>query len=527
MKIIGYWALNYIKIIIIFFQSWIAYPRIKKLQSKDIVGPFRHNKTVLLPLIETLHYKNIQLLIIAKGLQLRGCKVVVIVCARALTACESRPQKINQSYAACLNCSVNLKLVGLFGFETERLSDPRFEDFAPLIKDGLNSVYLSALTDSVNRHYYGDLPTDKNKINLIEKEYLKTLSKVHNAASIIFKKHNPDILLSCMTAYVENIPWVSLATEANNRIAHVSNTQFNQNAQAFNFFHLYLNTERFQLFVSNFGKLNTAEEDTTLSRYLEARVDGRIMSSGFGLNKKVIKQSELKTLFPRLFAPEKKNIVLFPNVLWDVGMSTQNTIFNSVEDWLVQTVRYLEKNEKNNVIIKCHPQERLYTNKSRTASMIITEMFDGVLPKNVILIDHDTKLSSYALFDSMDICCTYNGTIGIEALLAGKKVVVGGKSPYNFLTDASDYLDNQTYFLTFEEKSHAFDKIKIDSIRRFAYFYFLKTSIPWKISKKSNGSSYYAKLELDRFEELETNADPHFSHLIDCILDDSILPESW
>ena len=172
INLFGYEAVNYIKVLVSFFQSWKMFFYLKQLQEEKKNDLFEPLDTVLLPLIETGHYAILQLLIVAKGMQLRGYKIVVIICDASLLACESRPNKINSSYSACLNCNLNIKLIKLFGFEIEKLSDFQFDNFNILEINKIIPTYLGALKDSVNRHFYGDLPLDKTKIHSVEKNTL-------------------------------------------------------------------------------------------------------------------------------------------------------------------------------------------------------------------------------------------------------------------------------------------------------------------------------------------------------------------
>ena len=76
-------------------------------------------KKVLLPLIETSHYKAIQLLLLAKALQLRGAEVLVLVCSEGLNICEIRSIKMKDNPNPCWKCKHNEKnLLPLFNLDS-------------------------------------------------------------------------------------------------------------------------------------------------------------------------------------------------------------------------------------------------------------------------------------------------------------------------------------------------------------------------------------------------------------------------
>src|SRR3954462_12172794 len=59
---------------------------------------------VLVPVIETSHYQHLQVLIVAKALQLRGADVKVVICGQALDGCEIRTVRNADVADPCLSC---------------------------------------------------------------------------------------------------------------------------------------------------------------------------------------------------------------------------------------------------------------------------------------------------------------------------------------------------------------------------------------------------------------------------------------
>ena len=467
-------------------------------------------------------------MLVAKGLQHRGYRVVVVVCASGLTACESRSEKISGSKIACRACGVNLKIIESFGFEIYTIASVNLSEFKMLAEDNLAPGYANALADSVNRHFYGDIPSDVSVLNEVRRRYLATLSKIEFAAADVFKQYQPTILLAYMMVYVENYPWIAHASANKIRVAHISNTQFNENAQTLNFWDLYKSNERYGGFLAARGERNSMEESGELDSYLKRRFSGKLLSEKLNLSRPPTLEKKILKAYPFLAEDGRTSVILFPNVLWDSGMSTQNTAFAGIEEWLEETVAFLSAQKEFKVVIKCHPQERLYTAKGRSSKDVILGHFNSELPENVNIIDHCADISSYDLFPFMDICCVYNGTIGLEALLCEKHVVVGGRAPYSRLTVSRTVKERGQYFQIFEEYDRDAPPVSdSEAVRRFAFFYFLKSPIPWALTKKSVGASYYESLvsfDINRDVEKE---DHHFKHLLNCIEDPSLVPEVW
>lgn len=517
-----------LKVIYAFFQSVILYLKLYKNNYKRANKSIVSKGTVILPLIETAHYMNIQLLLVAKGLQKRGFEIVVVVCDAGLIACETRSAKIKESSLACLQCKFNIKIVESFDFKIEYLSADKFTNFDYLDTDELNEDFEHAIKDSVDRHFYGDLPTNKEQVSVIQKRYLETLSKSNHVSQLIIKEYRPKILLAYMMVYAENVPWVRNAMENGLRVVHVCNTQFNEHALTLNFWDLYSTSDRYNGFLDKKGLFNSENEDFELDKYIERRFSGKLLSRNLDLSQEVLGSQQTLDRLPFLEGKDRKNIFLFPNILWDSGMSTQNSIFKSIEDWLLKTVSYLADKHEFNVIVKCHPQERTFTNKSKTAYDAIQSYFKGRLPKNLHVIDYNSNISSYDLFPFMDACCVYNGTIGLEAMLSGKQVLTGGRSPYHHLTLTATVKNVEDYYGVFREIANGTGiKPNMEAVRRFAYFYFIKAPIPWNLTSKAVGASYYKSLKHHDLDYLVSVNDKYFEHLLDSIEHQHILPENW
>src|SRR6185312_10641542 len=75
-------------------RLWLAFNlRLKRRLKRQLTGRGAHGSRadgprVLVPLIETSHYQYLQVLILAKALQMRGAHVRVLICGQSLEGCE-------------------------------------------------------------------------------------------------------------------------------------------------------------------------------------------------------------------------------------------------------------------------------------------------------------------------------------------------------------------------------------------------------------------------------------------------------
>lgn len=157
--------------------------------------------------------------------------------------------------------------------------------------------------------------------------------------------------------------------------------------------------------------------------------------------------SQIRTRFELSGAPVA---VIYPHILWDGTFFWGEDLFESYEDWFVQTVLAACKNESVDWLIKIHPAHVVKNNRDGvsgpTAEELALRAHIGTLPSHVKLVPPEDSMNTYSLFSLMDYCLTVRGTIGIEAAMHGVRVLTAGTGRYDgkgFTVDsesASEYL---------------------------------------------------------------------------------------
>jgi hypothetical protein len=151
------------------------------------------------------------------------------------------------------------------------------------------------------------------------------------------------------------------------------------------------------------------------------------------------------------FDSNKKIAVIFSHIFWDATFFWGKDLFRDYEDWFVQTVKAACENTKLNWLIKVHPANTVKDHRdgliSEPSELIALREQIGELPEHVKVINADTPISTWSLFEAMDYCLTVRGTVGIEAAMLGKTVLTAGTGRYDShgfthdFTSASNYLE--------------------------------------------------------------------------------------
>lgn len=167
-----------------------------------------------------------------------------------------------------------------------------------------------------------------------------------------------------------------------------------------------------------------------MSRYEpNSDADNRRLQEGKRLKTKEEVQGQLG------LDPTKKTAVIFAHVSWDASFLHGEELFDTYEEWLVETTRAACANPAVNWIIKLHPADlrKLMANRAGTMSSDVLAIRNtlGTLPEHVKLLRSDTDINTFSLFELADYCLTVRGTIGIEMACFGIPVVTAGSGRYS------------------------------------------------------------------------------------------------
>lgn len=465
-------------------------------------------KVIIFPLIETTHIQNFFLMLLAKILVIKGYNAIILVCDQFLKGCEIKDFKKKNHINPCFKCKFNQKKVfPFFKLTTIKLSDFYSKKLDLKINKVLKRYkknnysfshkdkffYLNKTIDeSVTRYYYGDVYAknkDKNHSDIVF-SHCKTVIQMTEICKIIDSKYQPLAIVSLMTSYSSWFPFFYHFKKDNRfRQLHLSDKDY-----VFDHFNFFPATKHFYGFLKlrknrNLNKIEKIE----INRFLKKKF--RLKN-----NKKSFIESFLK------LDKTKKNIFIFPNVFWDIGLSDRGHLFESVLEWLFYTIDLLKNNPKYHIYIKPHPNE---FNEDAFFSPGVEKLIKkkyGNSIKNLSFIKKTTKVSSYDLRQVIDLALVFNGTLHLEFSLLGVPVVATGNSTISGIGFDKQVKSLTCYKEIFTKKNYDFRKFVIkdkDRLLTFAYFWFIKIKFKWE---KKN---YYAEV-FNRFKHFG------FKSLNDC-----------
>ena len=214
--------------------------------------------------------------------------------------------------------------------------------------------------------------------------------------------------------------------------------------------------------------------------------------------------------------PAKKTAIIFPHIFWDASLSSGSDLFQSYEEWFIETVRCACSNVQVNWVIKIHPahvgKALMEGYRGEPAEVSVLRKYIGELPPHIFMIPADSNISTFSLFALMDYCITVRGTPGIEAARLGIPVLTAGTGRYDrrgFTID-SDTREEYLEKLCRIQEIACLTPSQQELAERFAYGLFVMrplplSTVPFEYHKDFGADNYFNKTQIN----IKTEADWH------------------
>jgi hypothetical protein len=149
----------------------------------------------------------------------------------------------------------------------------------------------------------------------------------------------------------------------------------------------------------------------------------------------------------------KHEVIIPLNIFWDAAALGKTRLFNSPYEWLYETIQYVLNDTDLNIAVRQHPGERHYQqyNAGKDLGEHLKSSFDQ--SKRFKFIFSEEKVNTYYLIKNCKLVLPFTSTIGIEAALMGKPVIV----------ESDVYYKDQPFVLKANTREDYFAKIKLVS----------------------------------------------------------------
>ena len=501
-------------------------PRLRRqllMQAGGDINTSWKGMKVLLPIMETTHYQHQHILGLGKILQLRGATVAVLVCDESLPGCEIKSVKNFEDRDPCRSCrfhrETSLPIYDFIVYKpTDWISEEErreilAQDFAytgqkALIFKGID--VLNSAMESVTRFFYGETWCDKDEQRAQLQNHVATAKIMGTVAKNLMSTWKPDIVINNMSVYSTWEPIYEIARLLGIRFHQISLQPYDFKTVLIDSWRLYESTERFFEYQSTRTDMCLSDDESKrLDQFIKQRKGGE---SDLARKEGYFRSTSLEIAAKALRYDEtKRNIFMFSNIHWDVGIADFESLFPSVLEWCLETVEMLRNAPGIHLYLKPHPAEFYDGAPSlKGVSQILRETIVP-LPENLTIIEPTLRLNTYELFPMIDLGVIFNGTLGLEMLLHGIPVVSTGRTTYSGLGFASEPGSISEYEALLLGR-HKPAGIEVSKVREYAYFYFLRTNLPWRLTEQAYGDSFDG-FAFESVSDVAARGDPYLEQL--------------
>ena len=199
----------------------------------------------------------------------------------------------------------------------------------------------------------------------------------------------------------------------------------------------------------------------------------------------------------------KPSIGMLTSVMWDAVLHYPSNAFKDMKEWMIRTIDYFIKRPESQLIIRVHPAEIRGTLPSRQLMCDEIKKMYPQLPKNIIVIPPESRVSTYAIMLECDAIIIYNTKMGIELAPSGIPIIVAGEAWVRNKGFAIDINSPQEYFKTLDGLPIKKQMIpeQILKAKKYAFHFFFRRMIPVECLEQTRGIPPY-KISLSTLGDL-------------------------
>jgi hypothetical protein len=368
----------------------------------------------------------------------------------------------------------------------------------------------------VNNYVVADYKLIK-KHEELGRSHLRNLLLCKFACEKIITQISPDRIISNDSFYGMWKIWELLAKKYSIPFySHWSGTRFGGWTYAYNDAAMNLN---FSKSWNNYSKVPlTNNEINRVEKWLEDRALGKDM---------IIDTASLQSFknenvdFSNL-DKSKPIALLSANVSWDLAALNKEVFYESMMDWIIDTIDWFKVHSEYQLIIKSHPAEFFpgIPETKETVISVIKKQFSE-LPSNIFILSPKANISFYDLISFSTIGLVYTSTVGLEMAARAIPVISIGRSHYRGYGFTLDPDSRVKYFSILDdvlkgEKNIEFEKVK-DLSYKFIKFNFFHYFCKNDLIEFKEGTGEGINIKINKIQDLYKGRNKHFDYVLGCI----------
>jgi hypothetical protein len=208
----------------------------------------------------------------------------------------------------------------------------------------------------------------------------------------------------------------------------------------------------------------------------------------------------------------KFDIVMPLNIDYDSAALGKHRFFENSFEWTIETVRYVLENTNYSIAVRQHPGER-FENVKRDLTLIAERI--GTHPR-FHFFAADALVNSYQLIEGASVVLPMTSTIGVEAAMMGKRIILEASAYYSGLSFVESATSKLDYFEKISAAMQASPNLPqtIECVEEAQLCFFLVcvNQIPTDFNPTPQGFKKWASKDLG-----ELLIDLEIHDMIDCL----------
>lgn len=161
--------------------------------------------------------------------------------------------------------------------------------------------------------------------------------------------------------------------------------------------------------------------DDYFKKRLSASIEQHDVLRAYSDDKKIYNREELVLRYG--LDPDKPIVAVMAHIFCDAPHAYPDTLYDDYYEWMTSTIKSLKKNNNVNFIVKEHPSSPLYKEEG-----ILKSLLSKLGCEHLLL---EESVHTLSILNECDTVVTCGGTIGVEFIYMGKRVLLAAKPPYS------------------------------------------------------------------------------------------------
>ncbi|NFN86298.1 hypothetical protein FDF31_02490 [Clostridium sporogenes] len=166
-------------------------------------------------------------------------------------------------------------------------------------------------------------------------------------------------------------------------------------------------------------------------------------------NKRLMSSNDINSYVCQKVKYDEKNnkykydIIVPLNICWDAAALGFDSIFDSIGDWLIETIKYILENTNAKIAVRQHPGEEVYGTGEDIKQQLENNFSNN---SRLVYISGEDEINTYNLIKSAKLVLPHTSTIGIEATLLNKPVIMATSAYYSNMSFVKKAKSKKEYF---------------------------------------------------------------------------------